>query len=958
MEIDLLGPVSMRASGAEVPLRERRQRAVLAILAGAVPPHRTVTQMIDDLWGDDPPASARNAVQVYVTGLRKALGPSGIEVRHVGDGYELRGSSLSVDVVTFEAGVAEGRAALRLGDSQRAAEVLAKALSLWQGEPYAGLADLPFARRGRDVLRATRTAASHDLAVALSREGRPQEAIEVSRSLLADDPYDEAAWGSVARNQYWAGHQQDALQTCRQARRRLSQDLGIDPTPALAGLESQILKQEVPPPVVAKEQVAAPAALPRPPEIFLGREEVVQDILQQIESGARVVSVTGLGGIGKSAVAIAVAHECRRRGRPVWFCPLEMESRADTAVLKGRHAAGLDATHDSWSAAQGGLLILDNIEQIADMPSAVAAIVRRADAPQILVTTRVAMHLREERLVIIPPLEGGAGGPAEELFVRRAGRHGRSWSDHDRGTVLELCEALGGLPLALEFAAARTRIRTPEQLLRQLHDQAEVSEGGDLLDVPERQRSVRQVLKASVDLLSEPARVVLVAASQCEGWSTSDLLERTCTDQLAIGFEAALDELTTSGIGAMDPDGRVRVPAPVRRHVQGSPEGPGLRRAFIRATHDLVRETAPQLIGRSAAASLLRLQQDDDALTTAMAANRADGHVTLAGQLAIQLPVYWLMTGRFRQAQQLLTELAQSAVPADLRAQLRVINGTFASYLTQPDAIPTLQTALEEAQQLDLDPDRVIVNGWCSLAAMHVRVEDHAAALAASEQAQLLAQRSGDPELIALSCDLAGFVAAHMHDNERALQANLAGIRDSRRDGDDYRLAGLLAAAADNLAQLSRYDEAGAVMDEAFQIAGRVDLGPLTPFLLLGRGQTLACDRRLSEAIPTLVEALRTGQDLHPDPALFADALFLLAGCETIRHQDPLAARLYGAADAWYAEVGLTFAGRTAQVMVDLRAELVDRMGADTFGVYQALGHSRPQEAISGAMDSGRALAR
>lgn len=960
MEIDLLGPVSIRASGEELPLRERRHRAVLAILASSVPPHRTVPQMIDGLWGDDAPASARNAVQVYVTGLRKALGPAGVEVKHVGDGYALRGSGVSVDVVTFEAGVAEGRAALRLGDSERAAAVLAKALSLWQGEPYAGLDDLPFARRGRDVLRATRIAAAHDLAAALSREGRPQEAVEISRSLVSDDPYDEVAWGAMARNQYWAGHQQDALQTCRRARRRLGEDLGIDPTPALAELESQILRQQVPSPVVVKDQaVDHAAALPRLPEIFVGRDEVVQDIVEQLESGARVVSVTGLGGIGKSAVAIAVAHEFRRRGRPVWFCPLEMETRADTAVLRARHCVGpaSGASGDSWGAgAEGALLILDNIEQIADMPGAVASIVQEQGAPQVLVTTRVPLHTREERMVVLPALECGSGGPAEELFVRCAARNRRSLPDHDRGTVLELCEALGGMPLALEFAAARTRIRTPAQLLRQLHEHPDVSIAGDLLDVPERQRSLRQVLTASLDLLSEPARLVLVAASQCEGWITSDLLERTVTDRLATGFEEALDELTTSGIGAMDAEHRVRVPAPVRRHVQNSLDGGPLRRAFVRATHDLVRETAPQLIGRSAQASLLRLQQDDDALTTALALIRADGDVTDAARFAIQLPVYWLMTSRFLQAQQVLTELADTDVSPELGAQLRIINGTFASYLTQPDAIPILHSALEDAQRLNLAPDRVVVNGWCSLAAMHVRVEDHPAALAASEQAQLLAERSDDPGLIALSCDLAGYVAAYLHDYERALQASLTGIRDSRRDGDDYRLAGLLAGAADSLAQLGRYDEAGAVIDEAFEIAGRVDLGPMIPFLLLGRGQTLACDRRLSEAIPTLVEALRTGQDLYPDPGLFADALFLLAGCETIRHEDLLAARLYGASDTWYAEAGLKFTGRTAQVMVDLRAELADRMGLDSFGVYHALGYSRPKEAISAAMESGRAL--
>lgn len=129
-------------------------------------------------------------------------------------------------------------------------------------------------------------------------------------------------------------------------------------------------------------------------------------------------------------------------------------------------------------------------------------------------------------------------------------------------------------------------------------------------------------------------------------------------------------------------------------------------------------------------------------------------------------------------------------------------------------------------------------------------------------------------------------------------------------------------------------------------------------FMLLCRAQTWACAGRLPVAIPTLLEAVRTSLEAHPDPALLGDALFILAGCEMLRAQDSLAARLYGASDAWYADVGLRFEGRTADVMIDLRGQLLLRMGAESCEVYHALGAANPQGAVAAAAESGQDLSR
>lgn len=427
-------------------------------------------------------------------------------------------------------------------------------------------------------------------------------------------------------------------------------------------------------------------------------------------------------------------------------------------------------------------MILDNVERIPGIGQVVAGIVRQDKSPQVIVTSRSPLHVRDERLVVLPPLDCGAHGPAEELFLRRADQHRRKLSDHDRSKVPDLCEVLGGIPLALEFAAARTTVRGVGQLLDHLTSGTPQREMGGFADLPPRQASLRRVLATSVDLLAPAARTVLVAASQCEGWMTTELLEQIVAGHLDTEFDEALDELTSSGIGTLDTDGRVRIPPPVRRYVQETQDCSSMRAAFIQATQELVAAIAPALLETADKVGLLRLRRDDDALTGAMAAARADGNATLAAHSAIQLQAYWLMTGRFTQAQQLFTVLADEGVPPDVRAHLGILSGTFASYLTHPDAVPRLKAALSEARRLDLEPDRIIVNGWCSLAAMYVRVEDNDSAREASAQARNLAERSADPGLLALALDLEAFVAAYMHDYERALSATLTGIRGQSPD--------------------------------------------------------------------------------------------------------------------------------------------------------------------------------
>ena len=245
--IRLLGPVTATVDQRGISLGGPRPLAALSVLALAAPRACSTDHLVDGLWGDAPPPTSRNAVQVSITGLRKALGPHGVAIERVGDGYRLTGD-FSVDAHQFDELVAEGRAALRVGDVGRSIDTLTTGLALCEGLAFQGLDRAAFVDSARQHVDATRSAALTDLAHAQLRGGDPRGAAASATKLLDDHPYDEAAWAALATAHYWSGQQDHALAACRRARAILVDELGVDPTAELAELEAQILNHTVPDP--------------------------------------------------------------------------------------------------------------------------------------------------------------------------------------------------------------------------------------------------------------------------------------------------------------------------------------------------------------------------------------------------------------------------------------------------------------------------------------------------------------------------------------------------------------------------------------------------------------------------------------------------------------------------------------------------------------------------------------
>jgi len=254
MDFRVLGPVEVRDRGETVELRRKKPRALLAVLL--LHPGELVTSdvLIDALWGESPPRTARAALQNYVAQLRRALGPGVVASR--GGGYVLEVGAEQIDLGRFERLTAEARAAR--GD-ERVAK-LREALALWRGPPFADLTFEPFAELEGPRLEELRTTALEDLVDAELAIGSGPDLVTELEQLIAEHPFRERLRGQLMLALYRSGRQADALEAYQETRRTLVDELGIEPGASLRELEQAILRQEAS--LLTEARVAAVPARP------------------------------------------------------------------------------------------------------------------------------------------------------------------------------------------------------------------------------------------------------------------------------------------------------------------------------------------------------------------------------------------------------------------------------------------------------------------------------------------------------------------------------------------------------------------------------------------------------------------------------------------------------------------------------------------------------------------------
>jgi DNA-binding SARP family transcriptional activator len=304
----VLGPLEVRRDGVLVALASGRQRALLAMLLLRAGEAVSAERLIDQLWGEDVPVAATNALQVHVSRLRRVLGAD--VLRTTPAGYLLHVETL--DAAQFEAGVAEGRRALAAGRPNEAAETLRRALALWRGPALADFAYEPFSQADIARLEELRLTAREELMDAQLAQGEcPVAELE---GLVREHPLRERLRGQLMLALHRAGRQAEALATYRDGRRTMIAELGLEPSPALRRLEHDILRREVAP---ARPRVPLPRPLlsERP---LVGREAELRAVRGALRE-AHVMLVSGGPGIGKTRLIAEVAGERHTAGATVLY---------------------------------------------------------------------------------------------------------------------------------------------------------------------------------------------------------------------------------------------------------------------------------------------------------------------------------------------------------------------------------------------------------------------------------------------------------------------------------------------------------------------------------------------------------------------------------------------------------------------------------------------------------------
>lgn len=585
MTFAILGPLEVRRDGEPVEIAGQRLRTLLGLLvldAGSTVPVET---LIAGVWEDRTPGAVGNALQALVSRLRAALGknhPRGLVVAEPA-GYRLDARPDQVDAHRFAVLARHGQAALTSGDAETAAGILREALALWRGPALPDLLGNPLVAADLARLDGLRLAATEDRMEADLLLGRHEDVLGDLSGLLAAHPLRERLHAQNLRALYGSGRRVEALAAYETARRTFLEELGVDPSPALADLHLTMLRGE---PQARVRPAARRGNLRARLTSFVGRERDVahtRDLLAQ----HRLVTLLGPGGAGKTRLAVEAA-DALAADLPdgVWLA--ELTAAADeSAVIQTVVAAmelrdapatpGIRGLGDDAGAAGGTsdltdgpgsrdgatgpgdgsagareqldrlvrmlagkrlLIVLDNCEHVVGHAAALADRVL-ADCPgvRILATSREPLAITGEISWSLPPLDpppaGGdpeqaAGYPAVRLFADRAAavRPGYQVMD-DAEAVARICRALDGLPLAIELAAARMRSMTAAQVAARLDDRFALLTAGSRTAQP-RHQTLRAVVEWSWDLLDDRERTLARRLSVFAGGATLEAIEHIC----------------------------------------------------------------------------------------------------------------------------------------------------------------------------------------------------------------------------------------------------------------------------------------------------------------------------------------------------------------------------------------------------------------------------------------------
>jgi predicted ATPase/DNA-binding SARP family transcriptional activator len=870
-ELRLLGPVQAVRAGCDVALGGPRQRAVLALLlldAGRVVP---AGRLVEDLWRGGAPPGAATTLRSYVSRLRAVLGADAPLLAR-GGGYLIEVSPGQLDVHRFERLVAGGQAALGGGEAAVAGSRFGEALALWRGRALADVADveplaLEAARLEELRLIALEGRAEADLAM-----GMHAQAAGELESLVAEYPLRERLWRLLVLALYRCERQSDALAAYRRARSMLATELGLEPSEELRQLERAVLRQQVPPPPPPRRH-----NLPAQLTSFLGRDRDLAE-LARLLGRARLVTLTGTGGAGKTRLALEVAAGTLEQFRDgVWLADLAAITRPELVPSLVMEALGVRQTGDVpvmealryRLASAELLLLLDNCEHLLDACAELAGGLLRGSAGlRVLATSREPLGIPGEIIYPVPPLalppesageQALAAAPAVRLFLERASATragGGGVAAASLAPVARICRELDGLPLAIELAAARTTVLSAEEIESRLADKfAFLAYRRPVADP--RHQALKAAIDWSYELLSAPERGVLRALSVFAGDFGLPAAAAVCCGGDEDAALDAVDRLSAKSLLAAEraPAGtRYRLLETVREYAarqlaDAGEDGQahvGHAQVFLRLAederdlavlaleHDNFRaalgytlsagnEIGPQLARALGGFWLARglLQEGKDWLDRALAAGPAD--MQLRADLLRLLGAVLYAAGDMERVEGVLAEGCQAAGSAGLpavQARIRVLLAEF-RFMQRGDAAGALRECEAAMAVLESEANlEGLADAWLLIGELHFYHGDSPASQEACERAIAYARRSGNRRA---ELEAGRLLVVAFHESHVQLGVAIARVEHllAALSGDPWAEAAILQPLSVLYGYTGRFADARAALARARAVYGR-----------------------------------------------------------------------------------------------------------------------------------------
>jgi non-specific serine/threonine protein kinase len=728
--------------------------------------------------------------------------------------------------------------------------------------------------------------------------------------------------------------------------------------------------------------------LPVPPNALVGLECEVATVLARLQDPAlRLLTLTGVGGVGKTRVALAVgAALVAHYPDGVWL--VELAPLADPAGVPSGVAGALGLREEpnrplpttlvQHLLYRKLLLVLDNCEHLLGASADLAStLLRSCPGVRILATSREMLGVNGEEVHPVPPL--GVPDPhclpppelvgsyeAVRLFLARAQARRPEFSleAHNAHAVVTICERLDGIPLALELAAARVGSLSVEAIAARLDERFGLLTLGPR-DVPLRQRTLRATMDWSWDLLDEQEqRLLRRLAVFAGGWT---LAAAEAVIGVGKGIEAlvvldVLDGLVNKSLVQVDPGndgGRYRLLETVRQYagerLTEAGEGSVLRERHLAWCVDLAQEAELELTGSQQARWLARLEQEHDNLRTALVWAREEGENVQGLRLAGALWRFWNRRGYLAEGRGWLDLAATldytTAVPAEIRA--KALNGAGNLAYEQGDY---RRAAVLHGEALALRRvlgDRVgIATSLNNLANVAAVLGDYRQAMVVHEEVLALRRELGDTVGIAMSLSNLGSLASLNKDYDRAAILHEEALALRRELGDRAGIANSLSNLGSVAALQGDFGRATTLLQEGLALRRAMADKPGMAESLYTLGWALAMQGEYEPAAALLEECLLLSQEIGAKNAA-TDSLEVLAWVAAGRGQPHWAAQLGGAAEAIRHILGIPVQPDWQASHEEAVQAMREALGEKVFAAAWAAGRALSfEEAIALALDN------